>query len=600
MDEPEAKTPPPLPPRQPSSAAAASPASLAPPRPSIWDRARSSTIGALDAARTGLFTSKAAEKARNDSLGPLSPPDECARAARIVRTFTLDAADLPTEISLDERRKSQVILRKVPTEVVAAAQGVVVLTVLKKSGSEGEAAGNGVMLARLQDGRWSPPCAVVMEKLLLGEELDKDVYDVMLILRSHATVQSLFQLPVFLGGDLSVSSGPVGNGMMLEEEMQAAAIWVYAKNKALYQPLRLEDAVLEQRADDNSSAYGRLVSPREILEGLVEVPAWSEGLHHTVAAAEGLDFQNGLIPLGPSSSETFLSPDPAAASPATSPTLASSAPSPPHVSPPPLLPRSTASSGTSFLSYFSRPRAGSSSQAQTSPSATSPTSRRRLPKEELDDEDLAARREMEEAMRSFGIEDPSINLKSRAEDPLLVVDERYGEGDPEEAESTAQTGRTGSVTPELTASPGSRASLSLLSTQATSAVLSDEVEHPPDSPSAKVASPALKQVEEASVSRRGSTKGSPRVGQGDKPPVPPRRTPRIGTTGSPRPGSPAVQQADDKAVEEGEEEKAAEEAKEDGEVQQGEKDASPAGEEQAKEGEGEGEAESKGEEEKKD
>lgn len=203
-------------------------------------------------------------------------------------------------------------------------------------------------------------------------------------------------------------------------------------------------------------------------------------------------------------------------------------------------------------------------------------------------------------MRSFGIEDPSINLKSRAEDPLLVVDERYGEGDPEEAESTAQTGRTGSVTPELTASPGSRASLSLLSTQATSAVLSDEVEHPPDSPSAKVASPALKQVEEASVSRRGSTKGSPRVGQGDKPPVPPRRTPRIGTTGSPRPGSPAVQQAEDKAVEEGEEEKAAEEAKEDGEVQQGEKDASPAGEEQAKEGEGEGEAESKGEEEKKD
>ncbi|BGP04574.1 hypothetical protein JCM10049v2_000376 [Rhodotorula toruloides] len=594
MEEVEAKTPPPLPPRQPSPAAAVSSTSLAPARPSIWDRARSSTIGALDAARTGLFTSKAAEKARNDSLGPLSLPDECARAARIVRTFTLDAADLPTEISLDERRKSQVILRKVPTEVVAAAQGLVVLTVLKKSGTEGEAAGNGVMLARSQDGRWSPPCAVVLEKLLLGEELDKDVYDVMLVLRSNTTVQSLFDLPVFLGGDLSVSSGPVGNGMMLEEKMQAAAIWVYAKNKALYQPLQLEGAVLEQRSEDNSSAYGRLVSPREVLEGSVEAPGWSEGLHHTVAAAEGLDFQNDLIPLGPSSSETFLSPDPAAASPATSPTLASSAPSPPHVSPPPLVTRSTASSGTSFLSYFSRPRAGSSSQPnQTSPSATSPSSRRRLPKEELDDEDLAARREMEEAMRSFGIEDPSINLKSRAEDPLLVVDERYGEGDPEEAESTAQTGGTGSATPELTASPGSRPSLSLLSIQATSAVLSDEVEHPPDSPSAKFASPALKQVEEASVSRRGSTKGSPRVGQGEKPPVPPRRTPRIGTTGSPRPGSPAVQQGS-------EETKTAEEGHEDGEAAQGEAEGSPADEEQAKEGEGDGESESKGDEEKKD
>ncbi|BGP21473.1 hypothetical protein JCM10295v2_000348 [Rhodotorula toruloides] len=590
MEEPETRTPPPLPPRQPSPAAT-------PFRPSIWDRARSSTIGALDAARTGLWTSKAAEKARNDSFGPLSLPDECARAARIVRTFTLDAADLPTEISLDERRKSQVILRKVPTEVVAAAQGVVILTVLRKSGSEGEAAGNGVLLGRLQDGRWSPPCAVMLEKLLLGEKLDKDVYDVMLIIRSHATLHSTLELPIILGGNLSVSSGPVGNGMMLEEEMQAAAIWVYAKNKALYQPLQLAGAVLDQRTDDNSSAYGRLISPREILEDSGP-PAWSEGLHHTVAAAEGLDFQNDLIPLGPSSSETFLSPDPAAASPATSPNPASAAPSPPHSSPPPLVPRSTASSGTSFLSYFSRPRAGSSSH--TSPSATSPVSRRRLPKEELDDEDLAARREMEEAMRSFGIQDPSINLKSRAEDPLLVVDERYGEGAAQEAESTTQTRGTGSPTPDLTASPDSRVSLSLLSTQATSALLSDDVEHPPDSPGAKITSPALKQVEEASVSRRGSTKGSPRVGQGEKPPVPPRRTPKIGTMGSSRPGSPAVQQSEDKPAEGGEGVKAVNEAKDDGEAQKDEAVASSAGDEQAKEGEVSGEAESKGKDEVKD
>lgn len=209
---------------------------------------------------------------------------------------------------------------------------------------------------------------------------------------------------------------------------------------------------------------------------------------------------------------------------------------------------------------------------------------------------------MEEAMRSFGIEDPSVNLKSRAEDPLLIVDERYGEGDPEDAETTAQTGETGSVTPDLTTSPASRASLSLSSTRATSAVLSDEVEHPPDSPGAKAATTVHKVAEEASVSKRGSTRGSPRVGQGEKPPVPPRRTPRIGTTDSPRPGSPAVEE---KPAEESEEAKAAEQEKEEGEKAQdgeatGDASEAVAGEERAKEGDPEGSAESKGEEEQKD
>lgn len=211
------------------------------------------------------------------------------------------------------------------------------------------------------------------------------------------------------------------------------------------------------------------------------------------------------------------------------PALSTATSSPTRISPAP-----------SFLSYFSRSASGASSQSPSQSTATSPVSpsqQRRLPKEELDEEDLAARREMEEAMRSFGIEDPEVNVRSRAEDPLLVVEARTeadtegdgeGEGDPEAADETATTGRTGTATPELTVSPGS-------------GLLSDEVEHPPDSPGAR---PRPVDVEQTPVAEQGATmsRAGSRRCVGEKPPVPPRRTPRIGTTSAT--SSPAISQGE--------------------------------------------------------
>lgn len=87
-----------------------------------------------------------------DPHAPVRLDVECARAARILRTFTLDAADLPAEVSLAERRKSQVVLRKIPPAAIAAAQGLVVLTVLRSGALDNELSGSGVVLARLKDG----------------------------------------------------------------------------------------------------------------------------------------------------------------------------------------------------------------------------------------------------------------------------------------------------------------------------------------------------------------------------------------------------------------------------------------------------------------
>ncbi|GAA5834494.1 hypothetical protein JCM9279_004332 [Rhodotorula babjevae] len=540
---PRRRAPPPASPPPPASSALAAPA-----RPSFWERARSSTVGAIDAAAKGAISiAKPAQHSDDDTndnpLAPASLRVECSRAARILRTFTLDAADLPAEVSIADRRKSQLVLSRIPQEALAAAQGLVILTVLKKGVAHGGSSGSGVVLARLKDGTWSAPSGILLHTVAADDEPpEKDIYDAVLVLRTDASIAAFSRSRVVLGAELALSDGPLGNGMKLEDGMQDAAIWSYVKSRTLHGGVSLEGRVVLERNEENDRSYHIKASASHILRGEVPKPDWADPLFQTAFAAEGLDFEPYSIPQGPSPSECHYEPprsgdaSPAeaatdSAAPLLPPrtTLNTTTPSPTRISPAPF-----------FLSYFSRTASAASSHSSqsTATSPVSPGQQRRLPKEDLDDDDLAARREMEEAMRSFGIEDPDVNARSRAEDPLLIVEPRSVgavdelEVDPEAADETATTGRTGTATPDLTTSPGSN-------------LLSDEVEHPPDSPGAQRPRADGDDVEQTPTVAQGETmarQGSRRSVVGDKPPVPPRRTPRIGTTSTVT--SPAMAQSE--------------------------------------------------------
>lgn len=410
---------------------------------------------------------------------------------------------------------------------------------------------------------------------MLGKELALSDGESSLRLPNLASCDPAHEVPKLT---MNVHAGPLGNGMKLEAGMQDPPIWSYVKSRTQHGGVSLEGRVVLERNEENECI--RFASPflsaalsltltcrlqsqlphqgvgvahpaRRGAQARLGRPALPDCLRRrgcvlcslptsttttraslTLLTLAGLDFEPYSIPQGPSPSECHCEPPRSAD--------ASPAEANPDSSAPPLPPRTTLSTTTpsptrispapSFLSYFSRSASAASSHSSqsTATSPVSPGQQRRLPKEDLDDDDLAARREMEEAMRSFGIEDPDVNARSRAEDPLLIVEPRSAgvndelEGDPEAADETATTGRTGTATPDLTTSPGS-------------GLLSDEVEHPPDSPGAQ--RPRTDgdggDVEQTPTVAQGETmarQGSRRSVGGDKPPVPPRRTPRLGTT----------------------------------------------------------------------
>ncbi|GAA6015174.1 hypothetical protein JCM11491_000492 [Sporobolomyces phaffii] len=478
--------PPPAPSRSPSTSPSPSP----PPRPatkrqpSFWERTKQSTAGVWDNAYKLGSRSK---QQSFESCYPSSLEIEAIRAARILRTLTYDAVDVP-EDSLADRRKSQIPLLKIPPETIQAARGLAILTVFRTGSLFGAVSGSGIVLSRLPDGSWSAPSALLLKTIGFGFLAGVDIYDIVLLLRNDFAVEAFSQSQVSLGEDTSVAAGPVGNGMLLNDAAELAAVWSYAKSNNLYEPVNLEGTVFLERNEENARTYNRSISAEEILNGAIQLPPWCEGLRETIAAAEGLDYRPELIPQGPSASESFPSPplDHATNQNPFSPPIS------PPVSPDP-----------SIMSNASR------------------TSNRRLPKEELSEEDLAAKRELEEAMRSFGIEDPTVNERSRSEDPLLVVEERADESFEFENATPGLT-RASSVSP-----PGSRRTSAELNGESHGQASEEGPSHGSDDVAGG--------REDKSKSGPPSITNSPSTPS--KPPVPPRRTPRI-----PAPASPVVGQ----------------------------------------------------------
>ncbi|GAA5950432.1 hypothetical protein JCM3765_004544 [Sporobolomyces pararoseus] len=496
-----------------SSASSPSPPTLPPPptkrQPSFWERTKQSTVGVWDNAYK--LGSKREKQSSLEAFYPTSLDVESIRAARILRTFTWDAADVSEE-SLADRRKSQLVLRKIPPEVVSGAKGLAIVNVFRTGSLFSAINGSGVVLSRLPDGSWSSPSGILLKSAGFPFSAGVDVYDIVLLLRSELAVESFFQAQTSLGEGISVAAGPVGSGMLLDDAAELAAIWSYSKSKNMHEALKLDGTILSERSDENERTYGRRISAEEILNGAVRPEYWCEGLHETIFAAEGSDFKPELIPQGPSASESF--PSPPIDQPLRNPL---SPPISPPISPDP-----------SIMSNLSR------------------SSNRRLPKEELSEEDLAAKRELEEALKSFGIEDPTVNERCRSEDPLLVI-EPQGVDDSfefENAETPGLTGSRGSRASSASAPASARNSLEVKMNEAYTEKEENKPEGENQTPKVDV---------DDSKPENSPLTNSP--GTPAKPPVPPRRTPRIPAPASPVVAEPEATEGDEKIKEENEEKK---------------------------------------------
>lgn len=156
------------------------------------------------------------------------------------------------------------------------------MTVLKAGFLFSGRAGSGVIVARLPDGGWSAPSAVVTAGAGVGGQIGAEITDFVFILNTAAAVKSFSQAgSITLGGNVSLAAGPLGRNAEAAGSANlgnVAAIFAYSKTKGLFAGVSLEGSVLVERREANRKFYGNNCTAKQILSGRVEPPPACDSL----------------------------------------------------------------------------------------------------------------------------------------------------------------------------------------------------------------------------------------------------------------------------------------------------------------------------------
>ena len=152
------------------------------------------------------------------------------------------------------------------------------------------AGGSGVLVARKEDGTWSPPSGILLHTAGLGFLIGVDIYDCVVVINTEKALEAFTKIRCTLGGEVSAVAGPVGVGGIMETEVhkRQAPVWNYLKSRGFYAGVQIDGTVIIERQDENERFYGEKLSVAEILSGQARHPPYEiKTLMATVKAAQG-------------------------------------------------------------------------------------------------------------------------------------------------------------------------------------------------------------------------------------------------------------------------------------------------------------------------
>lgn len=154
------------------------------------------------------------------------------------------------------------------------------------------AGGSGVLVARKEDGTWSPPSGIMLHTAGLGFLVGVDIYDCVLVINNRKALESFTKVRATIGGEVSAVAGPVGVGGVLENDGKwkeaNRPVFTYLKSRGFYAGVQVDGTVVIERTDENARFYGQDIGVMDILNGKVRHPPPEiKMLTETLRAAEG-------------------------------------------------------------------------------------------------------------------------------------------------------------------------------------------------------------------------------------------------------------------------------------------------------------------------
>uniref|UniRef100_H2ZWG4 SH3 domain-containing YSC84-like protein 1 n=1 Tax=Latimeria chalumnae TaxID=7897 RepID=H2ZWG4_LATCH len=204
---------------------------------------------------------------------PSNLTSETKKAAKILEQFTeITSRTGPDKI--------------IPSHVIAKAQGLAIISVIKAGFLVTARGGSGIVVARLPDGRWSAPSAIGIAGLGGGFEIGVEVSDLVIIMNHKRAVEAFAKGGnLTLGGNFTVAVGPLGRNLEGDVALRSsAAVYTYCKSRGLFAGISLEGSCLIERKVTNKKFYCEEIRASQILLGEVEPPEAAKDLYDILSS----------------------------------------------------------------------------------------------------------------------------------------------------------------------------------------------------------------------------------------------------------------------------------------------------------------------------
>ncbi|KAH7120311.1 hypothetical protein B0J13DRAFT_162799 [Dactylonectria estremocensis] len=264
-----------------------------------WDTTKTQSKKGFDKAwawadKLGAPINRLSNRIGSEAFWPTTLDKESDKAARILRSFCKDGFYAEEERPTDQSgpTQKQRVLKKIPQKVIQNAVGLAIFTTMRTGLWVSGAGGSGVLVARGEDGTWSPPSGILLHTAGLGFLVGVDIYDCVVVINNRKALEAFTKIRATLGGEISAVAGPVGAGGVLENDgkwKQAnRPVFTYLKSRGFYAGVQVDGTVIIERTDENARFYGEEIGVADILAGKARHPPPEiKMLMETLKAAEG-------------------------------------------------------------------------------------------------------------------------------------------------------------------------------------------------------------------------------------------------------------------------------------------------------------------------
>ncbi|XP_072960983.1 uncharacterized protein [Typha angustifolia] len=187
---------------------------------------------------------------------------EIYKAANIIRGYN--------KVGSLKREKS------IPDSILKQAKGLAILTVVNAGMMVTYKIGTGLVVARRDDGSWSPPSAISTFGLGWGAQAGGELTDFIIVLRNKDAVRTFSgNAHLSVGAGISAAAGIIGRAA--EADLRAgdggyAACYTYSCSKGAFIGCALNGSMVTTRTSENSRFYGAPVKASDILLGSMPRP----------------------------------------------------------------------------------------------------------------------------------------------------------------------------------------------------------------------------------------------------------------------------------------------------------------------------------------